>query len=64
MTLNEDFLEGYVSMAAINGEAFTIDVADVQTFIVNFISANGIAEGEIQDYKAHNNRRLDYIAFK
>ena len=51
-------------MAAINGEAFTIDVADVQTFIVNFISANGIAEGEIQDYKAHNNRRLDYIAFK
>jgi hypothetical protein len=37
-TPNEDFLDNYVSMAALNGEAFTIDAANVHTFIVNFIS--------------------------
>jgi hypothetical protein len=34
--LNGNFLDHYVSMAALNDEALTIDAADDHTFIVNF----------------------------
>jgi hypothetical protein len=61
---NGDFLDDYVAMAALDGEAFTIDAADVHTFIVNFISGNETAEAKIQAYEAQNNGRLDYIALK
>jgi hypothetical protein len=46
-TPNGDFLDDYVSMAAFKGEAFTINAADVHTFIVNFISGNETAEAKI-----------------
>jgi hypothetical protein len=49
---NGDFLDDYVAMAALDGEAFTIDAADVHTFIVNFISGNETAEAKIQAYEA------------
>ena len=61
---NGDFLDDYVYMAALDGEAFTIDAADVHTFIVNFISGNETAEAKIQAYEGQNNGRLDFIALK
>jgi hypothetical protein len=65
-TPNSDFLDDYVSIAALleDGKAFTIDAADVHTFIVNFISGNETAEAKIQAHEAQNNGRLDYIALK
>jgi hypothetical protein len=63
-TPNADFLDDYVSMALLNGEAFTIDAADVHTYLVNFVAGNETAEAKMQAYEGQNNGRLDYIALK
>jgi hypothetical protein len=63
-TPNIDFIDNYVSMTPLHGEAFTIDAADVHTYLVNFVAGNETAEAKIQAYEAHNNGRLDYVANK
>jgi hypothetical protein len=59
-----DFLDDYVSMAPLNGEAFTIDTADVHTYLANFVAGNETAEAKMQAYEGQNNGRLDFIALK
>jgi hypothetical protein len=59
-----DFLDDYVNMAPLNGEAFTIDAAEVHTLIVSFIVGNSTAEAKIQQYERNKNGRLDYIALR
>jgi hypothetical protein len=62
---NNDFLDDYyVSMAALDGEAFSIDSGDVHAFIVNFTVGNATAETKIQAYEGQNNGRLDFIALR
>jgi hypothetical protein len=63
-TPNADFLDDYVNMAPLNGEAFTIDAADVHTYLVNFVAGNETAEAKMQAYEGQNNGRLNYIALK
>ena len=59
-----DFLDDYVNMAPLEGEAFTIDAAQVHTFIMNFISGNQTAEAKIQAYLDMHNGRMDFKALK
>ena len=40
LTPNKDFLDEYVNNTSIQGESFTIDAAEVHTFIVNLIDQN------------------------
>jgi hypothetical protein len=61
---NNDFLDDYVSMTALDGEAVSIDSAHVHTFIANFIAGNNTAETKIQAYEGQNNERLDFIALR
>lgn len=58
-TPHADFLDDYVAMAPLNGEAFTIDAATVHTLIVSFISGNDTAENKIQGDVAQMNGRID-----
>ena len=37
-TPNKDFLDDYVNNTTLMGESFTIDAAEVHTFIVNLIA--------------------------
>jgi hypothetical protein len=64
MSYERYFLDDYVSMAALDGKAFSIDSADVHTFIVSFIAGNDTAETKIQAYEGQNNGRLDFIALR
>jgi hypothetical protein len=63
-TPNADFLDDYVAMAPLIGEAFAIDAVDVHTFIVNFISGNDTAEAKIQAHEDSKDGRLDYISLR
>lgn len=63
-TPNPDFIDDYVSMAPLRGEAFVIDAAEVHTLIVNFITGNETAEVKIKEHEDENNGRLDYIALR
>ena len=45
---NPDFIDDYVAMANLTGEAFTIDSAEVYTLIVKYIAGNTTAEAKIQ----------------
>ena len=58
-TPQPDFLDEYVNMAPLTGEAFVIDTATVHTLIVNLISGNTVAELKIQLYESNKNGRLD-----
>ena len=52
LTPNKDFLDDYVNNTTLVGESFTIDAAEVHTFIVNLIAQNKEAESVI---KVHEN---------
>ena len=56
-TPNPDFLDDYVAMAPLTGEAFTIDAAEVYTLIVKFIAGNELAESKILQHAATSNGR-------
>jgi hypothetical protein len=60
-TPNTDFLDDYVNMGPLNGEAFAIDAADVHTYLVNFVAGNETAEAKMQAYDGQNNGRLDSV---
>ena len=47
-TPNVDFLDDLIMNAPLTGQAFTIDAAEVHTFIVNFITQNYKAESIIK----------------
>ena len=63
-TPNQDFLNDYVAMAPLVGEAFSIDAATVHTLLMNFITGNQVAESKVQIHQAQNNGRLDFIALR
>ena len=46
-------------MASLIREAFTTDLDDVHTYLINFISGNETAEAKIQAYDKDNTLRLD-----
>ena len=57
---HDDFLDDYVAMAQLNGEAFTIDSRTVHTLITNFIAGNDTAEAKIQSNEHLKNGRMDF----
>ena len=54
LTPNKNFLDEYVNNATLMGEFFTINAAEVHTFIVNLISQTEEAESVI---KLHEDER-------
>jgi hypothetical protein len=63
-TPHPDFLDDYIAMAPLGGDAFAIDAAEVHTYLVNFIAGNNTAETKIQPHESVTNGRIDYIALK
>ena len=49
-------------MAPLSGATFTVDSAEVHTYIVNFIAGNNMAESKIQAHTDDNDGRRDFIA--
>ena len=64
LTPNKDFLDDYVNNAILVGESFTIDAAEVHTFIFNLISHNEESESVIKVYEDKRDIRKDWKAFK
>ena len=63
-TPHQDFLDDYVAMAPLTGEAFSIDAATVHTLLMNFITGNQVAESKVQINQSRNNGRLDFMALR
>ena len=63
-TPNTDFLDDYVAMAPLAGEAFITDASEVMTYIVSFVAGNTTAESKIQRFSASSNGRLAYKALQ
>ena len=63
-TPNKDFLGDLVNNVTLMGEAFTIDAAEVHTFIVNLISQNEEVESVIKLHEDGRDRRKDWKALK
>jgi hypothetical protein len=59
-----EFIDDYIDRTSLEGPAFAADVAEVHTYLVNFISENATAENKILPYLAENNGRKDYLALK
>ena len=64
ITPNKDFLDGYINNSTLIGEAFTIDAAEVHTFIVNLISQNEESESVIKVHEKERDRRKYWKALK
>lgn len=60
----DDFLDEYVNCAPLEGEAFSIDSAQVYTLLINFITGNTQAESKIQSLNAGTNGRASYLALR
>ena len=63
-TPHVDFLDDYIAMAPLTGEAFAVDSAEVHTYLVNFIAGNTTAESKIQTHANEFNGRLDFQALQ
>ena len=61
---NIEFIDDYIDKAALEGEVFAADAAEVHGYIVNLIAGNATAENKILPYLAENNGRRDYFALK
>jgi hypothetical protein len=61
---NADFIDDYVNVAPLTGEAFAIDSAGLHMHIINFVAGNETAKAKIQSYGEQNNERQDFIALK
>ena len=57
---NASLLDDYINRAPLNGDAFDADVAEVHTYLVNFISGNQTAEAKILAISEDRNGREDY----
>ena len=51
-------------IAPLTGQAFTIDAAEVHTFIVNFITQNYKADSILKIFENKRNGRKYWITFK
>ena len=60
LTPNKDFFYDYVNNATLMGVAFTIDAAEVHSFIVNLIAQNKEAQSVIKVHEAERFRRKDW----
>ena len=63
-TPHPDFLDDYVAMAPLAGDAFTIDAMQVHTIIIGLIAGNDTAEAKVLVHAEEHNGRLDYIALR
>lgn len=63
-TPKSDFLDEYVANAPLQGEAFSIDSAQVKTLLVNFVSGNTQAETKIQSLGEDPDGRASYMVLK
>ena len=52
-------MEKFIAMLPLTEEAFTTDSADVDTYLVNFVTGNETAEVKIQAHDKDNNEQLD-----
>lgn len=59
-----DFIDNYVLMAPLTGDAFTIDAAEVHTYLTRFMSGNTVAETKMLPNASNANGRSDYMALK
>ena len=64
MTLNKNFLDEYVDNTSLQGESFTIDSAEVHTFIFNLIAHNEESESGIKIHEEERNGINDWKALK
>ena len=64
MTPNKDFLDDYVDNSSLQEESFTIDSAEVNTFIFNLIARNEEAESGIKIHEEERNGINDWKALK
>ena len=62
MTLKIDYLDNYINQAPLYGDAYTIDAAEVHTYLINFMSNNQTAVVKMLPHAAENDGRLDYHA--
>lgn len=59
-----DFIDEYVDNAPLTGPAFTIDAADVHTYIVKFMSGNATAESKLLPIADEQDGRKDFMTLK
>jgi hypothetical protein len=60
VTIHADLIDDYVSMAPLVGVAYTIDSAQVHTFITNLIAGNSTAEAKVEPDAELNDGRRDF----
>ena len=58
------FLDNYVNMAPLTGEAYDADNAEVHTYLIHFVSGHSVAEAKIIAHGHNNNGRQDYLALR
>lgn len=63
-TVHEDFLEIYINMAPLNGEAFAMDNAKVLVLLRKFIVGNTEAEATLQAIDIEGHGRNAFIALR
>ena len=59
-----NYLDEYIDRAALTGDAFNGDAAQVHVYIVSFIAGNDEAESAIKVLENERNGRKDWIALK
>lgn len=57
-TLNPDFIDKYVAMALLRGDAFNIDSSEVYDFLIKYVAGNTTVEANVQLYTITSNGRL------
>jgi hypothetical protein len=60
VTIHADLIDDYVLMAPLVGVAYTIDSAQVHTFITNLIAGNSTAEAKVEPDAELNDGRRDF----
>ena len=63
-TPHEDFLQMYINMAPLNGDAYVIDNGRVLTLLLKFVKSNDLADGAISAINTENDGRKAFMAVK
>ena len=61
---NIDFMENYIQMTLMQGEAYRVDAKEVHTYLTNFVAGNDTAEVKMLPHADEQDGRLDIIALK
>ena len=61
-TIHPNFIDDYVDYAPLTGNAFIIDAAKVNAFLMKLIADNPVAEQKVLPQKDGNNGRVSYKA--